>query len=564
MVKKLVLVLIFFCACTIPTNAHPLGNFSINNFSKIDLEEDKIKLRCILDMAEIPTFQESQRIDTDNDKKLSEEELSAYLENLTSQYIKNLKLAVDSQPLPIKIESKNITLPVGSGNLPVLRIEWDFAAEIPESSKNAVRALFFENTNFKERVGWNEIVVNRASGVKIFDSSAYGSAVTDELKTYPEDMLSSPLSEREAKFSFTTTGEIPANAKPLENRNGTVSSPVQTDGFTELISEKELTPLVVILGLFIAFGFGAMHALSPGHGKTVVGAYLVGSKGTPKHAAFLGLTVTITHTLGVFAIGIITLFASQFILPETIMPILSFVSGLLVLFIGLNLFKNRLLAALGYKSAHVHHHDHTHFHEDGSVDGFHHKHDGEPHHHGDGDLRHTHDHSAHAHDHSEHGHHHHHEHNHHHEHDHHHAHGHDHHGHAPGHHAHSHDDHDPHAAFVHTHDGHTHSHLPPENITWKSLLGLGISGGLLPCPSALVLMLAAINLNRIGYGLVLTVAFSIGLAATLMCVGLAFLYLGKFLDRPSLGNNRIIKALPVFSAFVITCLGGVICYNSLA
>jgi ABC-type nickel/cobalt efflux system permease component RcnA len=127
-------------------------------------------------------------------------------------------------------------------------------------------------------------------------------------------------------------------------------------------------------------------------------------------------------------------------------------------------------------------------------------------------------------------------------------------------HEHNHHNHD--GAFVHTHDGHTHSHLPPESVTWRSLLALGISGGLLPCPSALVLMLSAISFNRIGYGLLLTLAFSFGLAATLMCVGLAFLYLGKLLNRPSIGNNPIVKALPVFSAFVISCVGAAICYNS--
>jgi ABC-type nickel/cobalt efflux system permease component RcnA len=71
-------------------------------------------------------------------------------------------------------------------------------------------------------------------------------------------------------------------------------------------------------------------------------------------------------------------------------------------------------------------------------------------------------------------------------------------------------------------------HLPPELVTWRILLTLGVSGGLFPCPSALVLMLAAINLNRVGYGLLLTSAFSFGLAATLMYVGLAFLYLENF------------------------------------
>ncbi|HEX8734988.1 MAG TPA: sulfite exporter TauE/SafE family protein [Pyrinomonadaceae bacterium] len=476
-----------------------MGNFTVNNYSLIEVEAHRIRLRCVLDMAEIPAFQESQRIDADKNKTLSGEEMSAYLEKLTPEYIANLKLFVDNQPIQIQTAAKNISQPPGAGNLPTLRIEWDFTAEISAKAADAIHRLRFENANYKERVGWNEIVVNRAAGINVFDSSAFGSAVTDELKTYPDDMLAAPLNEREAEFSFTASA-IPANAGALQNRNGSASAPVQKDRLAELISAREITPAIVVIGLLVAFGLGAMHALSPGHGKTVVGAYLVGSKGTLKHAAFLGLTVTVTHTLGVFALGLITLFAAQFILPERIMPFLSFVSGLLVLFIGLTLFKERLIAALGYKTNH------------------HHAHDFHSHEHGD-----NHEHA-----------------------------------HAP----HQHHEHARHDDFLHTHDGHTHSHLPPERVTWRSLLALGISGGLLPCPSALVLMLAAINLNRIGYGLLLTLAFSVGLAATLMCVGLAFLYLGKLLDRPSIGGNPIVKALPVFSAFVITCVGAVICYNS--
>jgi nickel/cobalt exporter len=255
-----------------------------------------------------------------------------------------------------------------------------------------------------------------------------------------------------------------------------------------LIDVPEITPAVAFFGLLLAFGLGAMHALSPGHGKAVVGAYLVGSKGTPKHAAFLGLTVTITHTLGVFALGLLTIFAANFILPETIMPFLSFFSGLIVLYIGLTMFKTRLLSALGYRGG-EHHHDHGHDH------------------------------------------------------------------------GHTHDDHD--QDLTHTHDGHTHSHAVPDSITWKSLLALGVSGGLLPCPSALVLMLSAINLNRIGYGLILTVAFSFGLAATLTIVGLVFLYGGRIFDGEKVSSYRLVKALPVFSAFVIACVGAVICYTSI-
>nr|MBA2621325.1 sulfite exporter TauE/SafE family protein [Acidobacteriota bacterium] len=335
------------------------------------------------------------------------------------------------------------------------------------------------------------------SGVNVFDSTAFGSGITNELKTYPQD-LSAPLREKTAEFSFTASA-IPQNAKPLQNRDGQVSAPVEKDRFAELIT-GEITPSVVLLGLLLAFGLGAAHALSPGHGKTVVGAYLVGSRGTIKHAVFLGATVTITHTLGVFALGLIAFFASRYILPETLMPFLNFISGLIIFFIGLMLFKDRLFAALGWKA------NEQYAHADA---------------------------------------------------------------------AHSLDEHDfsvledadaPNGqskVLTHTHGGSTHTHLPPKDVTWRSLLGLGISGGLVPCPSALVLMLSAISLGRIGYGIVLTLVFSFGLAATLTGVGLAFLYVGKLFNNPTLNNNRIVKTLPVFSAFVITCVGALICYGSL-
>jgi len=490
-------VLIF--AFAISAAAHPLGNFSINQYSRIEVEKSNIKLRVVLDMAEIPTFQESQAIDTDKDGSLSETELGAYAEKVTPNYISNLLLSVDGSLIELRPIAKNISLPPGSGNLPTLRIEWDLIGDLPESLTEVSR-LKFENRNNPERIGWNEIVVGRGSNINVFNSTAFGSGITDELKAYPSESLNAPLAERTAEFSFAANA-IPQNAKPLQNRDGHISAPIEKDKFAELINVPEITLPIVLFGLLVAFGLGAAHALSPGHGKTVVGAYLVGSRGTFKHAVFLGATVTITHTLGVFAIGLLTLFASNYILPETLMPYLNFVSGLLVFFIGLTLFKDRLFAAAGWNT------NNHHAQEDA---------------------------------------------------------------------AHSLDEHDflvreenadtpndqP-KVLTHTHGGSTHTHLPPKDVTWGSLLGLGISGGLLPCPSALVLMLSAISLNRIGYGIVLTLVFSFGLAATLTAVGLAFLYVGKMFDNPKLNNNPIFKALPVLSAFVVTCVGAFICYKSL-
>lgn len=485
---------------TISVSAHPLGNFSVNQYSRLEVEKTSIKIRRVLDMAEIPTFQLQSEIDTDKNGVMSENELNEYAEKITPEHLANLILTANDQPLEIRAESKNILLKIGAGNLPTLRIEWNLVGNLQNLAE--INQARFENKNYAERIGWNEIIVNRAGNINVFNSTAFGSAITDELKSYPQENLNAPLAERTAQFSFSANA-IPTNSKPLQNRDGHPTASVQKDKLAELIAVPEITPAIALFGLLLAIGLGAMHAMSPGHGKTVVGAYLVGSRGTLKHAMFLGATVTITHTLGVFALGLITLFASNYILPEKLMPFLSFISGLLVLYIGLTMFKSRLFIALGWeKIGHHHHHGHDHSHS----------HDGHTHIHPPANA---------------------------------------------GGSDHSHDE------FTHTHDGHTHSHLPPDEISWKSLLALGISGGLLPCPSALVLMLSAISLGRVGYGLILTTAFSFGLSATLTVVGLAFLYLGKLVGGSKFGESRIIKTLPVFSAFVIACLGAVICYNSI-
>jgi len=478
--KRNIYILFAILMLCFSASAHPLGNFSVNQYSRLEVEKSHIKIRQILDMAEIPTFQLKNEIDTNKDETLSKEELNAFAEKIAPKILANLSLTVNGQSVALNSDSKNISLLEGAGNLPTLRVEWNLSSEL--SNLNEVNQVKFENKNYTERLGWNEIVINRVGKVNVFDSNAFGSGITDELKSYPAENLNAPLNERTAVFSFSD-GAVPSNAKALQNRDGHTNNALQKDKFAELIAVPEITPTIALFGLLLAIGLGAMHALSPGHGKTVVGAYLVGSRGTVKHAVFLGLTVTITHTLGVFALGLITLFASNYILPETLMPLLSFFSGLIVFYIGLSMFKSRLFSVLGWEKVAAHHHaDHSHA--------------------------------------------------------------------------------DSPDAFTHTHDGHTHSHLPPEEVSWKSLLGLGISGGLLPCPSALVLMLSAINLGRIGYGLILTTAFSFGLAATLTAVGLIFLYGGRVFSGSRLAENRIVKTVPVFSAFVITFLGAVICWNS--
>ncbi|MEO6655780.1 MAG: sulfite exporter TauE/SafE family protein [Pyrinomonadaceae bacterium] len=485
-IQILFVVLLFATANLL--SAHPLGNFSVNQFSRIEVARSEIKIHQILDFAEIPTFQAFGVIDADKDGSLSASELETYQTSISSDYLSKLLLQINNDQLQIDILDKKITIGTGEGDLPTLRLEWNLASKLPETQTSG--KLLFQNNAYSERIGWREIIVNNAAGAHVYDSSAYSTALSDDLKSYPKDLLSSPLSERSAEFSFTT-GPVPENAKPLTGRDGRTAAAVQPDRLAELIAVPAITPAIALFGLLLAFGLGAMHAMSPGHGKTVVGAYLVGSKGTIKHAAFLGLIVTVTHTLGVFALGLITLFASNYILPERLMPFLGFVSGLLVFFIGISLFKDRLFKLLGWTRQVLDDHPH-HEHADHD-DGLPHSHDG----------------------------------------------------------------------TTHTHGGSTHSHALPDEITWRNLLALGISGGLLPCPSALVLMLSAITLGRVGYGLVLTIAFSFGLAATLTLVGVIFLKIRNIFGKTSFSESPVFKILPVFSSFVIATVGAVLCYNSL-
>jgi ABC-type nickel/cobalt efflux system permease component RcnA len=284
--------------------------------------------------------------------------------------------------------------------------------------------------------------------------------------------------------------------------------------------------------LLAAVIWGAGHALTPGHGKALVGAYLIGSRSTPWHAVYLGLTVTLTHTLGVLALGLVALFASRYVLPEQLYPWLGAVSGLIVVGMGLFMLRRRIrpliagyIADRNHHLAHGHHHpdttmhSHDHDHSHNRVDNVHGHDHAHPHpHDDDGPQDHSHHHHGHVHQHT--------------------------HGHSHG----------------HSHN-HGHSYLPPgadgEPVTWRSLLLLGISGGLLPCPAALVLLLAAVSINRAAFGIALVVAFSLGLAAVLTVVGLLFVKGSRIVQRvPRLTAWG--RYLPVASALAITVLGVVL------
>lgn len=483
------LLLQLACLATVSTlSAHPLGTFSINQFSRLLVLPDKAALHYIVDMAEIPTLQERGRIDRDQDGEVSDLEQQAYLERRSAELQQGFQFLVNGIRAESSVSAMDLVLIEGQGALPTMRITLALDVALPGLTEGQLLQIEYRNSNFSERLGWQEVIARGAEGVVLTSSDVPEKDISNGLEAYPQERLADPLTVRTATLTAALHTAVEqadsATGQPvLEQGKKAVS---RDDEFTRLIRSQELTTGIVLTGLAMAFMLGAFHALSPGHGKSIVAAYLVGSRGTPRHAVFLGATVTLTHTIGVFALGLVTLFASQYILPEQLYPWLSVLSGLIVLLIGAVMLVSRLRAIAGKGS---HHHGHEHSHD------------------------HSHDHD-HDHDHAHH---------------------------------------------------HGHGHLPPgdssKGVTWKSLLALGISGGILPCPSALVVLLSAISLHRVGFGLVLIFAFSLGLASVLTTIGLLFVKARQLADRiPTAGP--VIRVLPAVSALVIMILGAAITFTA--
>jgi nickel/cobalt exporter len=485
--------------------AHPLGNFTVNRYSRVELTPGVARIRYVVDMAEIPAFQERPAIDANRDGRIDDGEADAYGGRLAEQLRENLRLVVDGRPVALSIDTRELSFPAGQGGLDTMRFAAWFEGSLPTLDGGV--SAEYRDDNFANRLGWKEIVVRGGPGVDVTGSSVADADLSNELLAYPEDLLQSPPDQQSASFSLAL-----GTGQELTGSSGSgVATARQQDRFAALIT-RELTLPVFLLSLLVAMGLGALHALGPGHGKTVVAAYLVGSRGTAKHAVFLGITVTLTHTSSVFALGLIVLFLSDFILPEQIFPWLSFASGAMIAVLGLALLIGRtrtLLAkrraaatsqpAGGLASAHAHvhgtaglqSHSRMRYHE------AEHEHDG---------------------------------------------------------------------LDAHSHGGRTHSHLPPGadggRVTWRSLLALGISGGLLPCPSALVVLLTAISIHRLGYGMLLILAFSVGLAGVLTAIGIVLVHARGLFSRLPL-DSALARVMPVLSAAVVTALGVAIAMRAL-
>jgi nickel/cobalt exporter len=524
--------------------AHPLGNFSISQYSAIRVDKETVEIRYIIDMAEIPTFQEIQ--ETGIVPQAGDSSLDTYLKRKTEMLGGGLILEINGLRLTLLPESREIIFPAGAGGLPTMKIGILYKAKLGDA-KGSEYLLSYRDGNFPGRAGWKEIIAIAAPGARISDSSVPESDRSSQLNDYPTDLLNSPPQELEAKVTFSTVAPVSVAAtassridsaarerpRPIskveitraqvsqssskvepEKQSGDtqIASPIINDAdstatndnapvleanrqttprnsFTELIATENLGFGIVLIALGVAVGLGAFHALEPGHGKTLVAAYLVGSRGTVQHAFLLGLIVTAAHTAGVYLLGAVTLYASQYILPERLYPWLGVVSGVLIAGLGAILLVRRYLGKDGLSNHHHHHLDHSHGLDD---------------------------------------------------HDHHHGHG-------------------------HSHDhGHTHrDHDVDRQVSFRELLTLGISGGIVPCPAALVVLLSAVSMQRIGFGLLLIVAFSFGLAAVLITIGLLMVSARQFMSRFQVNSRLTTQWLPLTSSAFILVFGIALAIQSL-
>ncbi len=499
--------------------AHPLGNFTINHFAAVRVSTDRIALDVVIDRAEIPAFQEQQRLDVDGDGVLAAAEIEAERTRACVALAGDLVLAVDGAALTPRLTAAGLAVAPGAGALPTMRLvcEYDAALDAPMATRTPIS---FEDRSFAERIGWREIVV---IGDEVTLSGAAGSqgqtgdGISGRLTAYPTDLLAQPLDVRSVRLEATPGGpDLPPwsapDAQPIDTGLAGAQSGTTTGmpgglgmpgGIAEdlagLIDVSDLNPITLLVALAIAFGLGVVHALSPGHGKTIMAAYLVGGRGSTRQAIGLGLAVAVSHTLGVLALAVLTIAASSVLPPERLYPILGLASGALVVVIGASLLWSRLRALRSVAG-------HTHSQE--------------------GDHGHSHD--------SEHG-------------------------HSNAHpHPHSH---------AHPHP-HRHDHDAPagDGISWRGLIALGLSGGLVPSASALILLLGSIAAGLPAYGLVLVAVFGLGMAVVLGGLGLALVHARRLVERrPSAARLRgLAVPLQVSTAALVVVLGVVLTGQALA
>ncbi len=495
--------------------AHPLGNFTVNRYSGLLLTPGRIQLTYVLDMAEIPTFQETPNIDTNGDGVASASERQAWADRTAPRLLAQLSLAVNGQPVALTVASDSMRFRQGQGGLPILYLRALFAAPAPSSGD-----VRFVDRNYSDRIGWKEITAASRDGVALAGSSVPATSVSHELLAYPVSLLASPRKVSSATFSFHPGAGAAAGA-PADAGKTVSGDPIASGGgFAALVTRKLSVPIALAV-VALAFLFGALHAMGPGHGKTIMAAYLVGEGARARQVVKVGLAVSLMHTASVLTLGLVTLYLSHLFPAERVYPWLGLVTGLVVVGLGGALLVVRARARRrGADPWHVHPHPHSHERVvvrtpaprelamvgaaaarsaapmaavEWAAPGL--------------ALADGHAPLGGGHDHR-------------------HGHGNDH------------------------EEGPAAERRP---LSRRGLAALAVSGGILPSPTALVVLIGAVNLHRVGYGVGLIGAFSVGLAAALIAVGLLAIRARDIVGR-RLGG-AVAGALPILSAALIFGVG---------
>jgi len=563
-------------------SAHPLGNATVNHYDGLHLYAARIVDSAVEDVAEIPTFQRKRDIDRNGDGSLSPVERAAYAVSRCAALVSQVSVEVAGKPVGMRVTRTSYEERPGAIGLTAGRLECELEGAIDLTRSTA---LAFDDRWDAQGIGWHEVTAV-GTGVSLKDSPFPAQSISQELRRYPNDLLSSPLNVRSGTLMVEPggTGSTYALAKRLPVAGAAVRAlnSLATE-FNRTVGAKHLTVGVGLLALLLSLALGAGHAFLPGHGKTIMAAYLVGRRGRLRDVVTVGATVTITHTAGVLVLGLAITTTASFA-PTQAEQYLGVISGLIVAGVGIGLLVSALrrrtrpvLATALQQAPHVEDvvselhlgadeepavhasaalvegehaegghaepgsllappiHDHPHpDHPDAD-----HPHAGHPH------AGHPHDHDDHPRDRS-------------------HDHGHDH-GHDDGHddgHGHDHPHDHGRAAGEHTHRwGRTHSHTPPEGgFSRGGLVGLGVAGGLVPSPSALLVLLAATALGRTAFGVLLVLGYGLGMAAALSAAGLLLVKLRGRLDRFA-GSSRLVRAdrllaaLPVLTALLVLAVG---------
>ncbi|HEY2803541.1 MAG TPA: hypothetical protein VGJ67_06440, partial [Actinomycetota bacterium] len=501
-------------------SAHPLGNFTINLYSGISVAPHEVHVHYAVDMAEIPTYQETQaHIDMNGDGVATAAEQRAWANATAPVLMSHVHLTIGGKPVKLSLGAARMYFHPGQGGLNILRFDAEFSGPAPTSG-----SVHYVDDNYRDHIGWREITALGADGDAVQNSSVPVSSISHALRAYPANLLQSPLHVTDATFSFAP-GESNVVATGSVDSSGARPG-VIGGSFAALVDRSGLSVAVVALSLLLAIGFGALHAILPGHGKTLMAAYLVGAGGRIRHAVSVGVAVSLMHTVSVIALGVVVLYAeSVFPRPEDVYPWLGLLSGVVVVALGTGLFVVRYRArsrAVATAAAVSDHRDHEH---DGH-DHHDHEHDG----HDQRDQEHDHEHGQH--------------------------------------------DHALERELVavsgasegsvrpvnalavastateetHTHGGRAHVHPVPDGpvLSRKSLTALALAGGILPSPTAVIVLVAGVAIHRVPFALGLIVAFSVGLAAALIIVGVAALSARDLVSRKM--SSRVGQILPLLSA----------------